>query len=175
MEEIWKRLVYPEFPKDNHFMISSYGRLKNEETGNILKQDLLKSGYYSVRVVVKDRNDKRHIIIHKAVAYTFIDNPNGYNVVNHIDGNKTNNHVENLEWCTYEHNLRHSYDTGLFNKEKISGENNHEAKLTWDDIAYIREYYIPKDRRFGQRAMARKFGVSRPSIRRVLSGDGWRE
>lgn len=149
--------------------------LKNEETGNILKQDLLKSGYYSVRVIVKDRNDKRHIIIHKAVAYTFIDNPNGYNVVNHIDGNKTNNHVENLEWCTYEHNLRHSYDTGLFNKAKISGENNHEAKLTWDDVAYIREYYIPKDRRFGQRAMARKFGVSRPSIRRVLSGDGWRE
>lgn len=173
MGKIWKRLAYPGVEVDNHFLLSSDGDLMNENTGRILKPEILRTGYYSVRVNLSNRNDKKHIIVHKAVAYTFIENPNGYTVINHKDGNKLNNNVNNLEWCTYSHNLQHSYDVGLFDKRKISGENNHSSKLTWDNVQYIRENYIKGDKEFGQRGMARKFNVSCAIVRRVVLHEGW--
>ena len=174
-EEIWKDIEGFE----GLYQVSNLGRVKSlvrpyRRTEKIITATPNTAGYLIVGL--RRPGSVKSMLVHRLVMQAFepIDNSDEMSV-NHKDFNITNNRLENLEWCTYEYNLRHSYDTGLFNKAKISGENNHEAKLTWDDVAYIREYYIPKDRRFGQRAMARKFGVSRPSIRRVLSGDGWRE
>ena len=173
MEEIWKQLVYPGFPTENHFIISSWGRVKNSSTGNILKQHLLRSGYYSVRVWVGSQKKKRHILAHRAVAYAFLENPNGYIVINNLDGDKTNNHVENLEWCTYGHNLQHSYNSGLFDRAKISGEKNHASKLTWDDVKFIREKYANTD--CTQRSLVDEFGVSRQVINSVIQNKTWKD
>ena len=58
--------------------------------------------------------------IHRLVAENFIENPNNYKVINHKDGNKTNNNVENLEWCTISHNTQHAINTGLLiNKPQV--------------------------------------------------------
>lgn len=51
--------------------------------------------------------------IHRLVAETFIDNPNNYSIINHKDCNKTNNNINNLEWCTQKHNVRESFRNGL--------------------------------------------------------------
>jgi len=56
---------------------------------------------------------KKHTLIHRAVAKSFIDNNECLPQVNHIDGNKENNHVSNLEWCTAQHNVQHAYNNGL--------------------------------------------------------------
>lgn len=176
MQEVWKRLIYPKIPNEqNHFEISSLGRLKNINTGHIYKASQLTSGYLSVRTTIGCRKQKMHIIIHKAVALTFLPNPLMLPCVNHKDGNKNNNCIENLEWCTYGDNLQHAYDNSLFDKQLISGENNHSAKLTWEDVRYIRDNYIKGSKEFGARPLARKFDVSHSVILNIVSNKKWKE
>ena len=174
MNEIWKPLVYPKI-ENSHllFEISSIGRLKNIKTGHICKPEVLRSGYLSCHTTCGSVKNKVHIIIHKGVAFTFLSNPNGLPCVNHIDGDKTNNCVENLEWCSYGHNLQHAYNTGLFDKSVISGENNHASKLTLEDVLYIRSVYVKGSREFGSRALARKFGVHRVTITSIINRRTW--
>lgn len=70
-------------------------------------------GYY--QCILRDTNGKRHYTrVHRLVAKTFIDNPNKLPQVNHKDGNKLNNNVSNLEWCTNSENTQHGYDNSLY-------------------------------------------------------------
>ena len=174
LEKIWKRLIYPNISIDNNFLISSDGELMNENTGRILKPEILRTGYYSVRVWIGNKN-KKHIIIHKAVAYTFLDNPNEYTVINHKDGNKLNNNVDNLEWCTYGYNLQHAYDTGAFDKSKISGENNHNSKLTWESVNEIRDKYSKSGGKYTHQSLADEFGVSKQIITGIINNVIWKD
>ena len=80
------------------------------------KQTKLKTGYYAVGLW-KDNNQKL-VTIHSLLAETFIPNPNNYKCINHIDGNKENNNLENLEWCSQSHNVQHAYDNGLAKTNK---------------------------------------------------------
>lgn len=174
MQEVWTKLVYPNIPDNlNRFEISTHGRLRNKTTQHVYKLDVLSSGYCSVRVTLGSRNKKIHILIHKAVAYTFLNNKDKLPEVNHKDGNKENNFVENLEWCTSHDNQQHKYDTGLFDTNKINGENNGAAKLTWDNVKYIRENYVKGSHEFGAHAMAKKFSVSCPTILSVIKYETW--
>lgn len=173
MEE-WKPLIYPKLPQEkNRFLISSMGRLMNKNTGLIYKPELLRTGYYSVRVGLSHR-ERMHIILHKAVAYTFINNPHNYPVVNHKDGNKQNNTVSNLEWCTNRDNIIHAYLTDLIDITKISGRRNSQSKLTEDEVISIRKEYKKGSRICGERALSRKYGVSRPVIKSILDRKTWR-
>lgn len=174
MKEKWAKLVYPNIPDNlNRFEISTHGRLKNIKTQYIYKPNILNSGYSSVRTTLGERNNKIHILIHKAVAYTFLENTHNLPEVNHIDGNKENNRLDNLEFCTSHENQQHKYDTGLFDTNKIKGEKNGAAKLTWDDVKYIRDNYKKGSRELGTHAMARKFSVSHPTILSVINNETW--
>ena len=78
----------------------------------ILKQHKLR-GYYGVGLWKDNKMYNKQV--HRLVALTFIDNPNNYPIVNHKDGNKLNNRIDNLEWCTYSHNTNEAYRLGLNN------------------------------------------------------------
>ena len=94
----WKKLVYPGISDaNNRFLISDTGELMNADTKCIYKKDILRSGYYSVKVSLGSRSNRLHIIIHRAVGYTFLQNPNGYSEINHIDGNKLNNNISKMK------------------------------------------------------------------------------
>lgn len=174
MQEIWAKLVYPNIPDNlNRFEISTYGRLKNVKTQYIYKPTVLNTGYCSVRTTLGSRDNKISILIHKAVAYTFLDNSNNLPEVNHKDGNKTNNHLDNLEYCTSHENQQHKYDMGLFDVSRISGENNGVSKLTWNDVKYIRENYVPYSNEFSSRNMAKKFDVGRRTILSIIHNKTW--
>lgn len=96
--------------------------------GRILKKQLQKrTGYRTVTLYDNNRNGKIKSI-HRLVAETFLDNPNNYPVVNHKDGNKLNNNVDNLEWCTVSHNVKHAYNIGLAKIKKLYGKENPKAR-----------------------------------------------
>lgn len=92
--EIWKDID----GFDGYYQISNNGRVKSKN--GILKQYKNSRGYY--RVALKD---KKFHLVHRLVALHFVDNPDGYPIVNHIDENKTNNCASNLEWCTNVYNI----------------------------------------------------------------------
>ena len=152
-------------------MISTFGRIKNVSTGRILKTNILKTGYLAVCVSLGARGNNKCFRIHRCVAETFIDNPDNLPCINHKDCSKLNNHVENLEFCTYQYNSIHASQN---DRLKIHhGEENDNAKLTDEAVIYIRENYIPKDREFGARALSRKFGVCHSVVLDVIHNLRW--
>lgn len=97
------------------YQVSNLGRIKslsrNNTKGKILKLTKDKRGYYFV--TLSKNNVVEKVMIHRVVAKIFLLNTENKSQVNHIDGNKTNNCVENLEWCTPKENIRHAWDNGL--------------------------------------------------------------
>lgn len=124
-DEIWKDVEETE----GYYQISNYGRVKSvsrfhktKDTGYYSKEKILKPnmdtrGYLQVSIRKPDgfetSNGYKTKRIHQMAAKAFIPNPNGYPVINHIDGNKSNNYVENLEWCSHKRNIQHAFENGL--------------------------------------------------------------
>jgi hypothetical protein len=104
--------------------------------------------------------------VHRLVADAFIDNPNMKPVVNHINGIKHDNRVENLEWCTQYENDLHAKITGLLNPPK--GENHPLSKLTNEDVIHIRE-----SKQNGCE-LAKKFNVPRSTITKIRKHYAWK-
>ena len=165
--EIWKLIEI------NGYFISNYGNLKGR-FGKIMKLHINKNGYYSISLKPNGKHGKAITKrIHQLVASAFIPNPNNLPCINHKDGNKLNNSVENLEWCTYSQNSRHAINTGLTKFDSISGENNLNHKLTQEQVNWIRNNYIPRDKDFGCRALAKKFNVSHVVISSIINNLHW--
>lgn len=91
----------------NNYEVSNTGKLRNIVTGLLLKLAIDRYGYYKIQLREKELN--KYTTIHRLVAETFIPNPENKPQVNHIDGNKLNNYVSNLEWATPSENIKHSY------------------------------------------------------------------
>lgn len=168
-EELWKPVS--EFP--DRFMISSHGRVWSIVSKRLLKQGKLKTGYLVISSKIGGRGGrcicKR---VHRWVAEEFLDNPDNKPFVNHIDGDKTNNHVSNLEWSTPSANIQHAYDTGLIKAPK--GQDRPVSKLTDEDVRRIRRVYKARCKEFGGEALARFYGVKRSTVNSIASGKTWK-
>ena len=170
--EIWKGLIYQANDYSSMFEISNEGNLRNIKTKKQYKIQLLKSGYSGVCVSLGSRNSKKLIKIHRAVSETFIPNPLNLLEINHKDGHKENNHIDNLEWCTRLYNMRHAVKNNLIKYNY--GEENFASILKKEDIKYIRKYYIPGDKTYGSRALAREFNVNHTLILKIVNKKLWK-
>ena len=87
------------------YAVTSCGKVWSYITKKFLKPELLENGYH--RVCLVNGGERHRFRVHTLVARTYLDNPNNYTEVNHLDGNKTNNCVNNLEWCSHSANMLH--------------------------------------------------------------------
>lgn len=94
------------------YFVMTNGNIINQKTGKILKQQENSKGYKVVRVEIDGK--KKTYRVHREVAKAYIPNPNNLPQVNHKDGNKSNNNVENLEWVTNQSNVNHAIKNGLW-------------------------------------------------------------
>jgi hypothetical protein len=91
------------------YEVSNLGRVKNIKSGRILKSHLNRSGYLMHQL--RENNKQKNLYLHRIIATAFIDNPEEKPQVNHIDENKLNNDLSNLEWCTERENVIHGTRT----------------------------------------------------------------
>lgn len=119
-KEIWKDVKGYE----GEYQVSNLGKVKNIKKDNIIKGTINKNGYIYVDLW---KNNKRHKkTIHRLVAENFLNNINNYTDVNHKDGNKQNNKLSNLEFCTRSYNIKEAYRLGL--KKKVYPMMNKKGK-----------------------------------------------
>lgn len=115
-------------------------------------------------------NKTKRYRVHRVMMMAFypIDNPENF-VVNHKDGNKQNNNLDNLEWTTISGNMKHAFALGL---KDTHGENNSRAKLTNEDVLEICEMLLNGEK---QSVIAKKFNVVSTVISRIKHKERWAE
>lgn len=166
--EVWRPVVGFE----DTYAVSNYGRVMRTsrslgtKVGKILKLKTDKVGYS--RVVLYKHKRQHAILIHRVVALAFIGTPTA-STVNHIDGDKSNNRVSNLEYATQSENNTHAFRIGLH--VGLKKEDNPQAKLTQIQVDEIREL---SKRGAKTPQLARQFSVSYMTIYRVIKYMLWK-
>jgi len=176
--EIWIPLLGCE----HKYHVSNYGRVKaiyriipynkNKSINSfrkerIMKQKVTNKGYLSLTIFFQD-GVRTCVPVHRLILSSFKGVDNEKTQGNHIDGNKLNNRIENLEWCNGKENINHAISTGL--KSSIVGEKHFKAKLTESDVLTIREKYkttMMKD-------LAAEYKVGINCIQKIIYRTTWR-
>ena len=135
----WKTIT-----EASNYEVSTNGQVRNRTTKKILKGRLSKNGYLQVSIKIDATQKFCNRYIHRLVALHFIQNPNNKREVNHIDGNKENNTLSNLEWVTSSENQKHRHlignkktsnrHIGMFNKK---GEMVKDFNSILEAVAYF--------------------------------------
>ena len=167
----------PSFPKyiisEDGTTIIGTGRIKK-----IISQNINKSGYLQLSLYTD--TERKCVRTHRLVAEAYIPNPDNLPVVNHIDGNKLNNHYTNLEWCTVEYNNQHAYKTGLMenakamssirgkskSKDTFSKMGKQNRKLSDADVKTIR--HLADTRQKTYKELASIYGYDTSSIGKIV-------
>jgi len=174
--EIWKDISgYERF-----YQISNLGNVKSVTrmtssssirggnrfvVGKKLKTIVDTKGYMKVTLSKYSKTEQH--LIHRLIALAFIPNPENKCCVNHIDGNKLNNNIDNLEWCTAKENIQHAHRTGLVNY--VVGEDHYCAKLNEFQVRVIR-----KTKGLTQQELADIFKISQRSIYLIINNETWK-
>ena len=170
MKEIWRDVVGYE----GLYEVSNMGRIKSlprkvnigNSKNRLTTEKNLKpeKSYGYLRLVLNNNNIQKHYLIHRLVAQAFIPNPENKSDINHIDSNRSNNIISNLEWVTRKENMEHCIKMGRNNR----GEKQGSSVLKEKDIIKIRKSKL------SIKTLADKFNVSKGNIYHILKKETWK-
>lgn len=165
MEEQWKKIN--NIPTLN-YSVSNLGRVRNDNTNHILLQHMTST---SKRWYVNIKNKSYNVA--RLVGFAFLDKPIDKNYINHIDGNKLNNRVDNLEWVTKSENEKHAFANHL--KRPTRGELSGMAKLTYQQVEEIRKKYSTGNKKkYSTRKLAKEYNVGKSTVLYIVQGKTWK-
>lgn len=158
------------FPCVHNYTLFEDGTIFNEDNGKWIKGTSITKTNRYVKVHLGADHCSKFIPLHRLVAQAFIPNPNNYPQVNHKDGNRYNNSVGNLEWCTAKQNIRHCWGNGLHMEQH--GELIGTHKLTTEEVLFIYKFRDSglTPTQFKNR---HKIDVSRGTIQNIWKGKSW--
>lgn len=160
-------IITKPFPLNPRYLVTSDGHILSMTNGEPLKPTDLR-GYKRCHLRIDGKG--KSMLVHRVVAITFLDNPENFKEVNHKNGIKHDNRVENLEWVTRERNMSHAFQNGL---NTNTGVNNGRCVLTEQ---LVREIYQRLLDDGGQvKALADEHGVSIGCVARIKSKKNWAE
>jgi hypothetical protein len=170
MIEVWKDVVGFEF----YYEVSNTGYIRRKAGSSHLKPKNLKmrydaDGYCRVNLKVKQKSNSK--FFHRIIAMAFLDNPENKPQVNHINGIKHDNRLENLEWATRSENRVHAYRTGLQTGKSRQGIKCNFHKLTEMQVKDIRKRY--HKRVVTMKELAKEYSVSEACINNIISKKNW--
>lgn len=164
-DEKWERVPIKGLP---NYMVSNFGRVYSEHSNKLLKLIEHRKGY--LKVYFGQRSVRRGFFVHRLVALAFIENPNRYPSVNHINCNKKDNHFQNLEWCTNTMNIEHGVANGRY-LNRAKGQDHYASKLSERQVLEIRHKF---NNGYSRRMLAVKYQVSRSNIKQIISRHSWK-
>lgn len=160
MQETWKSI-----PGHEEYEASDCGQVRKTSSGRI-KRPFVVRGYHKIHLHGKDAKCTG---VHRLVASAFLGRiPDGLQV-NHKNGVKTDNRPENLEYVTGKENIRHACSLGLIDRQ---GENNRSAKLTTEQVGWVRRIY--RHGKTTYRQLGECFSVSEKTIGSIVTGHRWK-
>ncbi|MDX1373760.1 MAG: NUMOD4 domain-containing protein [Nitrososphaeraceae archaeon] len=150
-----------------NYAVSKCGRVWSFKREMFLKLSPRKDGY--LRVNIYNNKGRKTVNVHRLVGLYFVDNPRNMKELNHIDGNKMNNHANNLEWCSRSENIKHAYSNNL---KSNKGENHPRNKLTKKDVKSIRR--LLRFSNLTHKQISEKFKVDRSTITDIHRFKTWK-
>ena len=151
---------------EDRYLCSDHGDVFSLSHNKIKGKRLSNNGYLRVNLYKKCKQETA--LVHSVVARTFLGKRAEGMQINHKDGNKTNNHVSNLEYVTHKENSDHAIRTGLCNSV---GENNANSKLVEQDVIDI--YSMAQSGRFTQQQIADKYNIVQVAVSDIVTGKRW--
>jgi len=156
---------YPDYKLTKEGKVYSF---KFNENGKELKGSVNNKGYLTVSL--SSYGNSKSFLVHRLIAEHFLPNLSNYNQVNHIDGNKLNNDVSNLEWCTQSQNMIHAVKNGKH--DSSVGENSNLSKLNSKQVRIIKR--LLSESNLTQQEIADTFGVKRSTVKEINCGRSWK-
>jgi len=144
--------------------ISKDGKVKNTNTNMHLKKQINNSGYY--RVELSNKGHSKKFFVHRLVALSFIPNAENLPQVNHKDGNKLNNNVDNLEWITASNNKKHAFGVLGQKPNMFFNGKNGKTKIKKEDIPSL----IERKKHKTYKSLAKEVGVNPKYLSNLLRG-----
>lgn len=160
---MWK----PVTGYEDRYEVSSFGEVRKKATKTPVGQWANSNGY----IIVRLSKPRKQFRVHRLVALAFISNPNDKPFINHIDANKSNNSVGNLEWRDHLHNLNHARALKLITDDYWVGKRSPNAKLSDETAKAIKDEY--KNGKTSWIKLSKKYNVSKRTVGRIIKGESY--